>query len=103
MAQVAARLDDRAQHVMRKLDAAHIEPLFDAQQPPVDQQRQRSGGCAGCTEQRRNPLFRDVFAISGLSEKFVLDHPSHSGGLIGECALIELGQDGGMRTGQQIQ
>ena len=41
-AQVAAALDDAAQHIVGEFDAAHVQTLLDAQQTAVDQRRQRA-------------------------------------------------------------
>src|SRR6266576_3486414 len=41
--QIAARLDDAAEHVVRELDPAQVEALLDAQQPPVDERGERFG------------------------------------------------------------
>src|SRR5207302_9710543 len=60
LALVAAALDDRAQHVVRELDAAQVEPLLDAQQPPVDEHRERAGRSSRLGETAEQALLRDA-------------------------------------------
>ena len=92
-----------AQHVMRQLDAAHIEPLLDAQQPAVDQRRERVGSGARLGEATEQALLGDVLAEAGVREQLVLDDAPHGRRLVGERALVEVAQDAGVRAGEEIE
>ncbi len=100
--QLAARLDHAAQHVVRELDAAHVEPLLDAQQPPVHERGQRIGRGAGIGEGLEHALLGQALAEAGVRQQLVLDHLAQRRRLIGERALVELGQDGVVRAGEQV-
>ena len=78
-----------AQHVVRELDAAHVEPLLDAQQAPVHQLRERVRRRARGGQRLGHALLGQALAIAGLGEQFVLDHAPHARGLVGERALVE--------------
>ena len=93
VAQVAAGLDDAAQHIVRELDAPHIEPLLDAQQPAIDQHRERIGRGAGRLEAADQPLFGDVLAKARAGQQLILDDLAHRGRLIGQRALVEVAED----------
>ena len=61
LAQIAAAAHDAAQHVVSEFDPAHVEALFDPQQPAVDKKRERvGGGVCGC-EAADQALCGDVF------------------------------------------
>ena len=88
---------------MRELDAAHVQPLLDAQQAPVDQRGQRIGRRTGGGEGLLHTLLGQAFAMAGLGEQVVLDELAHAGGLIGQRALVELGEDVVARACQQVR
>ena len=90
MPQVAARLDDPAENVVRELDAAHVEPFLDAQQAPVDELRQRVRRSADRGERLSHALLGQALAKARLGQHLVLDELAHTGGLIGQRALVEL-------------
>ena len=102
-AQVAARLDDAAEHVVRELHAAHVQPLLDAQQAAVHQHRERVGCGTRSPETREHALLGDVLAESRRGEQFVLDDPPHHRRLVGEGALVEIAEDACMRSLEQVQ
>ena len=88
---------------MRQLDAAHVEAFLDAQQPAVDELRQRIG-LGACRGQRLgHALLGQALAIAGLGEQFVLDDAPHAGRLVSQRALVELRQDRVARAGQQVR
>ena len=62
VAQIAAALDHAAQNVVGELDAAHVEPLLDSQQAPVDEDGECAGRRAGSLEAAEQPLLRDILA-----------------------------------------
>ena len=104
MPQVAAGLDHAAQHVVGQFDAAHVEPFLDAQQPPVDERRERvSGAAPAAAKCARRRLLRDVLAEAGFGQQLVLDDPAHGRRLVRERALVEIAEDGVPRAGQQVQ
>ena len=88
---------------MRQLDAAQVEPLLDAQQPPVDERRQRVGrGARGGEGARRRSSA--MFSRKPESvEQLVLDDPAHGRRLVRQRALVEIAEDGVARAGQQVQ
>ena len=90
----AAGADDAAEHVVGQLHAAHIEPLLDAQQPAVHECGQRLGRSAGGDEAFFHPLLGEALAVAGVGEQLVLDERAHAGGLVGEGAFVELGENG---------
>jgi hypothetical protein len=85
-----------------QLDAADVEPFLDTQQPAVDQGRQRSGRGAGLGEGLQHPLLGDVLAKARVGEQLVLDEAAHARWLVGQCPFVELGEDVGVRAGQQV-
>ena len=88
---------------MRELDASDVETLLDAQQAAVDQQRERVRPGAGFRKPAQQALFGDVFAKAGNGQQIVLDDVTHRGRLVGEGALVEIGENRGMRASQQIK
>ena len=91
VAQVAARAHDAAQHVVGKLDPAQVEPLLDAQQPAVDERRQRVRRRAHRGESLAHALLGQAFAKARLGEHLVLDEFAHAGRLVGQRPLVEFG------------
>ena len=87
---------------MGELDAAHVEPLFDAQEPAVDEACERIGRRAGRGERLLHALLGEALAKAGLGEELVLDEMAHAGRLVGERALVELGEDRVVRAGEEI-
>ncbi len=103
LALVAAGFDHAAQHIVRQLDAAHIQPFFDSQQTPVDQQRKRPRRGAGGREAAQQTLLGHVLAKTRRGQEVVFYDAAYGGGLVRQRALIEVGQDAGMRAGQQVE
>ncbi len=79
-AHVPAALDHAGEHVVRELDASHVEPLLDAQQPPVDELRHRPRCRARGREQFLQPFLGEALAVAGLGEQVILDHLPHPSG-----------------------
>ncbi len=101
--EIAACDHHRAQHVVRELHPAKVEPFFDPQQPAIDERGERIGRGAGRREAAQNPLFRDALAEARLGEHLVLDEAAHTLGLVGESALVELAQDRLARAGHEVR
>jgi hypothetical protein len=93
VAQVAARCHHAAQHVVRELDATHVESLLDAQQPPVHQLGERIRRGPHRRQRLHHALLGETLAVARLGEQLVLDHPPHAGRLVNERALVELGKN----------
>ena len=96
------RAHNAAQHVVRELDAPHVEALLDAQQPPVDERRERVGSSTCLGERLADALLGNAFAKAGFREQLVLDEAPHPLRLVGERAFVELGEDRVVRPGEQI-
>ncbi len=47
-------------------------------------------------------LLGEALAIAGFGEQVVLDHLAHAGRLVGERALVELGEDRVARAGEEV-
>jgi hypothetical protein len=88
---------------VRELDAPEVEALLDAQQAPVDQQRQRPRRGAGLVQAAEEALLGHVLAEAGAREQVILDDAAHAGRLVGECTLVEVAEDARVRAGQQVQ
>jgi hypothetical protein len=99
---VAVCADDTGQYVMRQLHSAHVEPLLDAQQPPVDERGQRIGRRAGGRQAFLHALLGQAFAMAGLGEQVVFDELTHTGGLVRQCAFVEFAEYVVARAGQQV-
>src|SRR5579862_322311 len=100
---VAAGLDDTAEHVVRELDAADIEPLLDTQQASVHEDGKRVGRGTGLGKAADQTFLGYILAKTGIGEQVVLDDAPDGGRLIGERALVEVLQNRGMRAGEEVQ
>jgi hypothetical protein len=52
---------------------------------------------------RAERLFREVLAKARLRQELVFDDAAHRRGLVGECPLVEIAEDGVVRAGQQVE
>ena len=102
VAQVAAGSDHAAQYVVRQLYPAHIEPLLDAQQSPVDERGERIGSRTRRGKRLPNALLRNAFAKAGVGQQFVFDVAADRLRLVGERALVEVGQDRIVRSREEV-
>ena len=88
---------------MRQLDPAHVQALFNAQQPAIDQGRQGIGRGAYVIEAVEQPLLGDVLPKPRTGQQVVFDHLTHRRLLIGKRALVIIAENAGMRTGEQVE
>ncbi|TMH55143.1 MAG: hypothetical protein E6H55_18965 [Betaproteobacteria bacterium] len=100
--QVAARAHDAAQDIVRQLYPANVEALLDAQQPAIDECGQRLQRRACRRERLLHALFGEAFAVPGFGQQVVFDELTHAGRLIGERALVELGEDRVVRSREEV-
>ncbi len=101
--QVAAGLDDAAQHIVGEFHAAYVQALLDAQQTAIHEYGQGARRRAHGVEAADQTFLRDVLAKSGAGQKIIFDDLAHGRRLIGERALVETREDAGVRAGQQVQ
>ena len=61
-----------------------------------------SGGAPAAAKAFDHALLGEALAIAGLGEQVVLDELAHARRLVGERALVEFGEDGVARAGEQV-
>ncbi len=61
-----------------------------------------SGAAPAAASALLHPLLRQALAVAGLGEQLVLDDAAHAGRLVGQRALVELGQDRVARAREQV-
>ena len=62
-----------------------------------------SGAAPAAAKRCSQALLGDVLAKARVGEQLVLDDPAHRRGLVGQRALVEIAEDGGVRARQQVE
>src|SRR5574337_1108301 len=96
----AARTDDPAENVVGELDPAQIETLLDAKEAPIDESCERARRACRI-EGLPHPFLGDALAEARIGQELVFDEAPHFGRLVGERALVELGEDRVARSGEE--